>query len=93
MSAPVDVLAMTKAMRQNARFQFVAVHMSPQRKVLNIDARNDGVTLTLECGHVEKCVPHFTYRVDSKHICYKCGEEAAAREPEFAALANVGSAS
>jgi hypothetical protein len=67
----------------NARFNYVASGMRPQRKITSADHRSDGVICILECGHVFNGAPHFTYKVGSEQKCGACGQEAARKLPEF----------
>lgn len=46
----------------------------PIRTVLSVDARTNGVTLALDCGHKSQCVAHCTYLVGSHHHCFTCGQ-------------------
>ncbi len=70
-------------MSNNARFNFVATKMRPQRIIESADHRADEVICILECGHVHNGAPHFTYKVGSTISCNACGRIAALALPEF----------
>lgn len=76
-----------------ARFAYVAWERAPRVAAVNvqqeIEERGEhraitGVRVTLACGHVIDCAPHFDYRVGGQHSCGKCGEAIALTLPEFA---------
>lgn len=66
-----------------ARFSFVATQRRPHRKIKSVDARADGTTLVLECGHIGKYAQHFHYTVGHTIPCSACGKMIAAELPEF----------
>ncbi len=47
----------------------------PMRQIMNIERTPSAVLLTLSCGHVSHCAPHFSYKTGKDQHCYDCGQQ------------------
>lgn len=67
-----------------ARFNFVASKIAPRCKVVDVDWRTNGQTITFDCGHKTEWVAHFDVKPHRDYgTCRECGRLAAKKLPEF----------
>ena len=48
----------------------------PVRHIDSIELTPSAALLTLSCGHVSRCAPHFSYKTGNNSHCYSCGQQA-----------------
>ena len=70
-----------------ARLAYLAGHNAPKRAVVSAARVEAGGEwhLTLECGHVGRCVSHFDCSKTTEWACSPCGVEFVKTSPFFAA--------
>jgi hypothetical protein len=69
----------------------VADARGPERRIVDVEVRTDGVSALLECEHIANLNQIYTYRVGDLTRCLKCNRKTQAKTPRFTRSAVSGS--